>query len=54
MKEESKYIHEQVQKELDQQELEKKKEKIRANKNKMQDQFMAVHFEALKKHRVWE
>ena len=52
--EESKYIHEQLQKELDDKAFEEAKEKTRANKNKIQDKYMSVHFEYLKTNTLWE
>lgn len=52
--EESRYINEQVKGELAAKQDEEKWEKIRANKNKIEDQYMSKHFENLSHHRVWE
>lgn len=52
--EESKYITEQVKKELISKQETERLEKIRANKNKIEDRFMSTHFENLRHNRVWE
>jgi len=52
--EESAYINDIVNKEITEQKSKEKWEKIRANKNKLEDQYMSKHFENLRHHRVWE
>lgn len=54
LKPESKFVSEQIKREDAQQEEKEKWEKIRANKNKIQDQYMSTHFENLNKMRTWE
>jgi hypothetical protein len=51
---ESSYINEQIQKDLDRKAFKQKLESVRANKNKLQDQYMSQHFSELKKYSVWE
>jgi len=51
---ESKFVSEQIKREDSQQQENEKWEKIRSNKNKMQDQYMSTHFENLSKMRAWE
>ena len=53
-KEESKLIDKQIRKELDEKREAEATESIRANKNKIRDQYMSVHLDGLRNHRVWE
>ncbi len=52
--EDSKIVSEQIEKELAEKQEAIVRESIRANKNKMRDQYMSAHLDGLRNHRVWE
>jgi hypothetical protein len=54
LKEESEFVDQQVKAELLAKKEAERREKIRANKNKIEDQYMSKHFDYLSKNRVWE
>lgn len=52
--EESSLVNQQVKTELAQKAKMELLDKVRANKNKIEDQYMSKHFENLRHHRTWE
>ena len=47
-------MNEQIEKELAEKQDAITRESIRANKNKIRDQYMSAHLDGLRNHRVWE
>ena len=54
LKDESKVIFDKLQKEIDEKRHADRIEKIRSNKNKMNDRLMSEHLDPLRDHRKYE
>jgi hypothetical protein len=53
-KEETNLINRKLQEEREKKSNEERLEKMRKNKNKIQDRLMSEHLEPLRYHKVWE